>query len=222
MSALAVDLAPCAPRARLRVVPTPTSAAPTMTPMSDHERTTTEPDPAQVAFERVRTGDEAAFAEFYDLIAPVVYGTVVRVLRAPALAEEVTQEVFVELWRTAPRFDPARGAVRSWAATIAHRRAVDRVRSEQSARNREEVDGRRRVTEHDEVVDEVTVRLERERVAAAMEQLSEPQREAVSLAYYGGLTYREVAVRLDVPEGTVKTRIRDGLIKLRHVMGVPT
>lgn len=193
-----------------------------MAQMPDHDRPTPGPDPAQVAFERVRAGDEQAFAEFYDQVSPVVHGIVLRVLRAPALAEEVTQEVFVELWRTAPRFDPDRGSVRSWAATIAHRRAIDRVRSEQSARDRDEADGRRAVATQDDVADEVTVQLDRERIAAALRQLSELQREAVSLAYYEGLTYREVAEHLDVPEGTIKTRIRDGLTKLRHQMGVPT
>jgi RNA polymerase sigma-70 factor (ECF subfamily) len=178
-------------------------------------------DRAQVAFERVRLGDEAAFAEFYDAVGGVVYGTVLRVIRNPAQAEEVTQEVFVELWRTAARFDPSRGSVRTWAATMAHRRAVDRVRSEQSARNREVVDATRDVVpEHDHVVEEVAANLDRERVAQALQNLTDPQREAVTLAYYGGLTYREVAIRLDLPEGTVKTRIRDGLIKLRDLMGV--
>lgn len=186
------------------------------------DRPSTQPDRATSAFERVRRGDEQAFAEFYDEMSPMVYGTIMRVLRAPALAEEVAQEVFVELWRTAPRFDPSRGSVRSWAATMAHRRAVDRVRSEQSARTRDEADGRRNVDDHDHVVEEVTVQLDRERVAAAMKHLTEVQREAVSLAYYGGLTYRQVAEQLGVPEGTIKTRIRDGLTTLRNQMGVPT
>jgi RNA polymerase sigma-70 factor (ECF subfamily) len=178
-------------------------------------------DRAQAAFERVRLGDESAFAEFYDEVGGVVYGTVLRVIRNPAQAEEVTQEVFVELWRTAARFDPTRGSVRTWAATMAHRRAVDRVRSEQSARDREAADATRDVVpEHDQVAEEVAAHLDRERVAHALQGLTEPQREAVTMAYYGGLTYREVAIRLDLPEGTVKTRIRDGLIKLRDLMGV--
>jgi RNA polymerase sigma-70 factor (ECF subfamily) len=194
---------------------------PTMAAMSRPDHAQAAVDRAQVAFERVRLGDEAAFAEFYDAVGGVVYGTVLRVIRNPAQAEEVTQEVFVELWRTAARFDPSRGSVRTWAATMAHRRAVDRVRSEQSARNREVVDATRDVVpEHDHVVEEVAANLDRERVAQALQNLTDPQREAVTLAYYGGLTYREVAIRLDLPEGTVKTRIRDGLIKLRDLMGV--
>jgi RNA polymerase sigma-70 factor (ECF subfamily) len=191
-----------------------------MSAMSRPDHAQAAVDPAQAAFERVRLGDESAFAEFYDAVGGVVYGTVLRVVRNPAQAEEVTQEVFVELWRTAARFDATRGSVRTWAATMAHRRAVDRVRSEQSARDREAVDATRDVAPaHDHVVEEVAASLDRERVAHALERLTDPQREAVTLAYYGGLTYREVAIRLGLPEGTVKTRIRDGLIKLRDLMG---
>jgi RNA polymerase sigma-70 factor (ECF subfamily) len=198
-----------------------TRARPTMDSMSRPDHAQAAVDLAQVAFERVRLGDESAFAEFYDEVGGVVYGTVLRVIRNPAQAEEVTQEVFVELWRTAARFDPTRGSIRTWAVTMAHRRAVDRVRSEQSARDREVVDATRDVkSEHDQVAEEVAAHLDRERVAHALESLTEPQREAVTMAYYGGLTYREVAIRLDLPEGTVKTRIRDGLIRLRDLMGV--
>lgn len=175
-------------------------------------------DAATAAFERVREGDERAFADFYDEVAPVVFGVILHVLRDRAQAEEVTQEVFVELWRTAPRFDPGRGSVRGWATTIARRRAVDRVRSEQSARDREVADGARVVPNDDDVADRVVTELDRAGVAEALAALSDTQREAVSLAFYGGLTYREVAARLAVPEGTAKTRIRDGLTKLRGVM----
>lgn len=164
-------------------------------------------------------GDEAAFARLYDVLAPLLFGIVLRVLRDPARAEEVTQEVFVEVWRLAPRYDASRGTVRSWAATIAHRRAVDRVRSEQSARDRDQHDVDLRVDDGGGVDEIVGDRLERERVGRALEKLTELQRQAVELAYYGGHSYREVAVLLDVSEGTVKTRIRDGLIRLRDEMG---
>lgn len=172
------------------------------------------------ALYRAGRGDESAFAEFYDLTAALVHGVVLRVIRDPSMAEEVTQEVFVEIWRLAPRFDAARGSAKSWAATIAHRRAVDRVRSEASRRRREDADGRRDVAAFDSVSETVGDDLERERVTKALGSLSETQREAVGLAYYGGHTYREVAALLDVPEGTVKTRIRDGLIRLRDTLGV--
>lgn len=166
-------------------------------------------------------GNEAAFSEFYDLTASLVYGVVLKVVRDPSIAEEVTQETFVEIWRLAPRYDSARGSAKSWSATIAHRRAVDRVRSEQSRRNREERDHERRVApEGDMTAETVVDRLDHSRVRNALDSLSEVQRDAVTLAYYQGRTYREVAVLLDIPEGTAKTRIRDGLIRLRDHFGV--
>lgn len=171
------------------------------------------------AIERAATGDQAAFAEFYDDVSPVVFGTTLKVLRNQALAEEVTQDVFLELWRLAPRYDRSKGSPRSWAATIAHRRAVDRVRSEESARARDEADSRLAEIEHDVVVDQVTSNFDRSSVIDALAQLTTSQREAISLAYYGGHTYREVAALLNVPEGTIKTRIRDGMIRLRDLMG---
>lgn len=176
-------------------------------------------DPTGAALHQAGRGDEAAFARFYDLTTAMVHGIVLRVVRDPSMAEEVTQEVFVEIWRLAPRYDAERGSARSWAATIAHRRAVDRVRSEESRRRREETEGRQQPAAFDSVSETVGDDLERERVAKALDSLSPPQREAVALAYYGGHTYREVAALLDVPEGTVKTRIRDGLIRLRDTLG---
>lgn len=171
---------------------------------------------------RAARGDEAAFGRFYDLTASVVHGVVLRVVRDPSIAEEVTQDVYVELWRLAPRFDADRGSARSWAATVAHRRAVDRVRSEQARRDRESADATLRAVPVDSVSEEVDDRLDRSRVRRALDSLSDTQRQAVTLAYYGGHTYREVAALLDVPEGTIKTRIRDGLIKLRDQFGVPS
>ena len=167
-------------------------------------------------------GDERAFGDLYDALAGTVHGIVLRVVRDPAMAQEVTQEVFVELWRLAPRFDASRGSAAGWASTIAHRRAVDRVRSEQARRAREEVDALKQAVPFDEVSEAVEDRDDRSLVRTSLDALTEQQREAVSLAYYGGHTYREVAVLLDVPEGTVKTRIRDGLIKLRDQFGVTT
>jgi RNA polymerase sigma-70 factor (ECF subfamily) len=182
-------------------------------------------DPQLALIQRVGRGDQAAFADLYDLVAPLVHGVVLKVVRDPSHAEEVVQEVFVELWRVAPRFDPAKGVVSSWVATIAHRRAVDRVRSEQAARNRVERESMRVERPHDEVADSVVAvdqsQFERRRVRRALDRLTSMQREAVELAYFGGYTYREVAVLLDVPEGTVKTRIRDGMIRLRDELGAP-
>jgi RNA polymerase sigma-70 factor, ECF subfamily len=169
----------------------------------------------------VARGDEQAFAELYQRVAAAVFGLVSKVVRNPSQSEEVTQEVFVELWRTASRFDPARGTARSWIMTCAHRRAVDRVRSSESAARRDDLAGRRdQGRPYDEVVEQVEASLEREHVRRGLEALTELQREAVVLAYYGGYTHREISELLGVPSGTVKTRLRDGLIRLRDHLGV--
>ena len=166
----------------------------------------------------VARGDEQAFAELYQRVAPAVFGLVSKVVRNPAQSEEVTQEVFVELWRTASRFDPARGTARSWIMTCAHRRAVDRVRSAERAARRDDLAGRRdQGRPYDEVVEQVETSLH---VRRGLEALTELQREAVVLAYYGGYTHREISELLGVPSGTVKTRLRDGLIRLRDHLGV--
>jgi RNA polymerase sigma-70 factor, ECF subfamily len=175
----------------------------------------------EVLLSHVARGDHDAFAELYDRVAGQVYGVVRRVLRDSAQSEEVAQEVLVEVWRSATRFDPARGSAATWILTIAHRRAVDRVRAAQAAIDRDERAGR---SAHrpafDEVIEQVETRLEHEQVRQALSTLTDLQREAVTLAYYGGYTYREVSELLDVPLGTVKTRLRDGLIRLRDAMGV--
>lgn len=169
------------------------------------------------------TGDQRAFAELYDRVSSAVYGVVRGVLLDPAQSEEVTQEVFVEVWRAAGRFDARRGRARSWILTTAHRRAVDRVRSEQASRDRTARVGQQSTTPvYDEVVDEVETRLEHERVREALIGLTDLQREAVELAYFHGYTYREVAELLERPLGTVKARIRDGLHQLRDALGAAT
>jgi RNA polymerase sigma-70 factor (ECF subfamily) len=169
---------------------------------------------------KVALGDERAFAELYDLMAGRILGMVTRVLRSRVQAEEVTQEVLLEIWRKAARFSAQRGTVASWVLTIAHRRAVDRVRSEQSAADREiradRLDERR---PFDEVAEATLATVDRELVRSALAGLTGLQRECVVLAYYEGLTYREVAEVLDTPLGTIKTRIRDGLIRLRDCLG---
>jgi RNA polymerase sigma-70 factor (ECF subfamily) len=184
-----------------------------------HEAPTDAVDALTALLQRAGRGDEAAFGELYDELAGLINGTVRRVVRDPSQSDEVTQEVFIELWRLAPRFDEARGSVRSWAVTIAHRRAIDRVRSEQASRDRLERESNKRVIEHDAVADEVETTFEQARVRRALGRLTAPQREAVELAYFGGHTYREVATLLDVAEGTVKSRIRDGMIRLRDELG---
>jgi RNA polymerase sigma-70 factor (ECF subfamily) len=167
-------------------------------------------------------GDRSAFATLYDALAPTVFGVARRVLRDPSQAEEVAQEVFVEIWRLAARFDPARGSVRTWAVTIAHRRAVDRVRSEQSHRNRQLTVGAAAV-DLPASPEEGAIDLDdRRRARAAMRALPPQQREALELAFYEGLTHVQIADHLGVALGTVKTRIRDGLIRLRTAMGGPS
>jgi RNA polymerase sigma-70 factor (ECF subfamily) len=175
----------------------------------------------QSLLERVATGDQRAFSELYDQVAPRVFGLVKRLLIDRAQSEEVTQEVFLEIWQTASRFDPNKGAATSWILTMAHRRAVDRVRAAQASRNRDVRIGIRDLDrEYDNVSEAVEVRIENERVVRAMERLTELQRQAVTLAYYGGYSHSEVAEMLSVPIGTVKTRLRDGMIRLRDELGV--
>ncbi len=170
---------------------------------------------------RVSRGDTPAFETLYDRVVGTVYGVIRRVLRDPAQSEEVTQEVMVEVWRTATRFDRTRGSATTWIHTMAHRRAIDRVRATQSAHDRDERVGRRdQVDPYDVVVDQVEARLEQEQVRRCLDGLTELQRQSVTLAYYGGYTYREVAEVLDTPLGTVKTRLRDGLIRMRDCLGV--
>jgi len=178
------------------------------------------PDELQAALSAVARGDEAAFAVVYDRAAPAVLGTVRRILRDPAQSEEVMQEVLLEVWRSAARFDPAAGSAASWITMLAHRRAVDRVRSEQRAVQREARSAAVAEVGYDEVAEAVEASLDRERVRRCLDSLTELQRESVTLAYYGGYSYREVAQLLGVAVGTVKTRMRDGLIRLRDCLGV--
>lgn len=176
-------------------------------------------DPTAALLRRAGRGDQTAFADLYDVLSPLVHGVTLKVVRDPAQAEEVTQEVFVELWRLAARFDSSKGSVRTWAATLAHRRAIDRVRSEQATRARHQREASVAPRDHDTVVAEIESTIDQARVRRALAQLSELQREAVELAYFGGHTYREVAALLGVAEGTVKSRIRDGMIRLRDELG---
>jgi RNA polymerase sigma-70 factor (ECF subfamily) len=180
-----------------------------------------DPESKEALLGRVAQGDKRAFSELYDQLAPRVLGLVRRLLVDHAQSEEVTQEIFLEIWQSASRFDPAKGAATMWVLTMAHRRAVDRVRASQSSRDRDVRIGiRDHENGYDQVSETVEISIEHERVKKAMTKLTEIQRQAVSLAYYGGYSHSEVASMLDVPIGTVKTRLRDGMIRLRDEMGV--
>lgn len=173
--------------------------------------------------QRSAGGDESAFAELYDLVSARVFGLVRRVLRDPAQSEEVAQEVFIDIWRHCARFDADKGSPLAWMLTIAHRKAVDRVRSAEASRGRDETYGHANIeVSHDSTSESVVQRLDAERVHEALDTLTEAQRGALELAYLGGYTHTEVATMLGVPLGTAKTRIRDGLIRLRDTLGVTT
>jgi RNA polymerase sigma-70 factor, ECF subfamily len=170
---------------------------------------------------QVAEGDQAAFGQLYDQCAGRVLGLVRRLLKDSAQSEEVTQEIFLEVWQNAKRYDPAKGSATTWILTMSHRRAVDRIRSSQSTRDRDTKIGLRDMeTEYDSVSESVEIRVEHERVGQALLRLTELQRQAVTLAYYGGYSHSEVAEMLKVPIGTVKTRLRDGMIRLRDELGV--
>ncbi len=174
-----------------------------------------------VLMQRSSRGDEGAFAELYDATCARAYGLALRVVRNPAHAEEVVQEAYLDAWRTSSRFDPARGSLMGWLLTIVHRKAVDRVRSAEAATARDEVYHREsQPTERDTTVEAAHGSLDAQRVRGAVATLTNVQREAVELAFLGGYTHTEVATMLKVPVGTAKTRIRDGLIRLRDALGV--
>ena len=167
----------------------------------------------------VARGDVAAFDAVYDQVAASVFGVVRRVVRDHAQSEEVTQDVLLEVWRTAAAFDAGRGSATAWVMTLAHRRAVDRVRSVQKESERERRTAAADIP-FDEVAEAVESSFERERVRRCLGSLTELQRESVTLAYYRGYTYGQVASLLGVPAGTIKTRMRDALIRLRDCLGV--
>jgi RNA polymerase sigma-70 factor, ECF subfamily len=176
-----------------------------------------EPSDVDVLVRRVARGDSAAFESLYDALGSSVYGVARRVVRDPNRAEDVAQDVFLEVWRKAPSFDDARGSAKTWVMTIAHRRAVDAVRRNESHKK---YDGRALVEEvhHDEPVERIIADEEHSAVRDCLQTLTELQMESVRMAYYNGYTYAEVASLLDKPLPTIKTRMRDGLIRLRDCL----
>ena len=168
-------------------------------------------------------GEEAAFAKLYDATAARLFGLVLRTVRDRAQAEEVTQDAYLHIWQTSSRFDPDRGSALSWLMTIGHRKAVDRVRSAEATRRRDTAyEARDQAVAFDQTAEEAHRNLDAQRVQRALGALTETQRGALELAYFGGYTHREVAAMLDLPLGTAKTRIRDALIRLRDTLGLET
>lgn len=169
----------------------------------------------------IAQGDQDAFESFYTLTSHRAFGLVVRLLKDRAQAEEVLQEVFLEVWKASPNYNAQRGSAFGWLMTITHRKSVDRIRASQASRDRDlrigirDYEGEAASVEH-----EVEVVIESERVAIALGRLTELQQQAVKLSYFQGLTNGEIATKLHVPVGTVKTRLRDGMIRLRDELGV--
>ena len=179
------------------------------------------PDDLAELLGRAGRGDESAFAIFYDATSSRAYGLALRVVRNPAHAEEVAQEAYLDAWRSSSRYDARLGSAAGWLLTIVHRKAVDRVRSVEASNRRDENwQHSSRPVDHDQTAEAVESSLDAQRVRGAVATLTDVQREAVELAYFGGYTHTEVATMLDVPIGTAKTRIRDGLIRLRDSLGV--
>ncbi|MBP3034841.1 ECF RNA polymerase sigma factor SigK [Arthrobacter sp. zg-ZUI100] len=202
--------------------PSQASAAPSAGKAAGNAAAQTGPHtPLEDLLAGIARGSQDDFAAFYAQTSRRVYGLARRVLIDAELSEDTTQEVYLQVWTNAARFDPALGSPLAWLLTLAHRRAVDRVRSEQSSANREARYGAAmQEPDYDNVVDTVTQRLDAEAVTACLQSLTDTQRESVRLAYYGGLTYREVAEKLNAAVPTIKSRIRDGLIRLKNCLGV--
>ncbi len=170
---------------------------------------------------QVARQDVEAFAAFYDTTRARVYGLVTRVLRDPGYSEETTQDIYLQVWRNAASYDPSVGSPLAWLMTLAHRRAVDRVRSEQAAGERESRYGAANVDRpSDQVADSVILRDERRQVADCLGSLTDTQREAIQLAYYDGLTYVQVSERLSANLATIKSRMRDAIRGLRRCLGL--
>lgn len=164
--------------------------------------------------------EQSALAELYDRFGRPAYGLALRILRDETLAEDAVQEAFLALWRTAPRFVPERGKASTWILTLVHRRAVDLVRREER-RRADGLDQAPEQVSRNLVEEEAWLRLQRERVQAALRRLPDQQREAIELAYYGGFTQSELAERLGQPLGTIKSRMFTGLARLRELLGEP-
>ena len=167
---------------------------------------------------RLVSGEEAALGDVNDQYSSFVFGLAQRVIGDPRAAEDVSQEVFLYLWEHPEAFDPSRGSMRTWLGTLTHRRAVDHVRREEARRRRAQRDANRRATSVPDVDEMATALVTAERVRAALDVLPPEQRQCIDLAYFGGLTYRQVAEALAIPEGTAKSRLRLGLRRVAEAL----
>jgi len=188
-----------------------------------HEGEGPSTDHVALLLAQISEGDQGAFAQLYDMLSSRVFGLILRVLVDRSQSEEVLQEVFLEVWQSAGRFAPNKGQGRSWILTIAHRRAVDRVRASQASTDRDARVGLRDIdVAFDGVAEGVELRMDAQRVTDGLRALPHVQREAIVLAYYGGYSQSEIAALVSAPLGTIKTRMRDGLSRLRTELGVRT
>jgi RNA polymerase sigma-70 factor, ECF subfamily len=169
--------------------------------------------------ERIKAGDESALADVYDEYSPLVFGLALRTTNDRGMAEDVTQDVFVNLWKRPERFDPERGSLRALLAAMTRNRAIDLIRSASATHRREENEGRLAAATATASVEDEALRTERsEAVRRALAELPEEQRAAIDLAYFAGHTYREVATLLGIPEGTAKSRLRIGMQRLASLL----
>lgn len=177
-------------------------------------------DPCGDLLLRIQQGDERAFEQLYRDQGSILLATALRVLRNRSLAEEVLQEIFTEVWINAKSYRPNAGSGRAWLTTMCRRRAIDRVRAVQAQQNRDFTQGVKQAHEHEpDVQDSVLTQVEADRARTALQRLPEEQATAIAMAYYQELSHSEIATRLDVPRGTVKSRIRDGMRRLRAQLG---
>lgn len=178
-------------------------------------------DPCGVYLQRIQRGDEAAFEELYRGQAGILLACILRIINNRSLAEEVLQDVFAEIWTHSDGFDPSRGSGRAWLVTMSRRRAIDRVRAVQAQQNRDFAEGVKAIhSGGEDVQGEALLHVESAQAAEALRRLPDEQSAPIAMAYYQDMSHREISENLGVPLGTIKSRIRDGMRRLRTQLGV--